>query len=287
MNWLDLMNAALDYIEENLNIRMNYEIVAAKAGCSSYNFQRMFSFITGVSLAAYVRRRCITLAAQELAQSDISVIDVALKYGYDSPTSFARAFHSIQEMAPFEAKKEGAGLKLYPKITFQISIKGDEPMKYHIEKMQGFKLAGVSREITTVNGENFKLVPKMWEDICSDGTCERISNMNGHEKEEMYGVCYDFHFSEEKFRYMVAVKPEGKIPKEYEELNIPSATWVKFESKGAKGIQDIFKRVYTEWFPTSGYEHAGGPEIEWYSTDDKDSPDYRCEVWFPITPLKK
>jgi AraC family transcriptional regulator len=176
---------------------------------------------------------------------------------------------------------------MYPKISFQISIKGEVAMKFRIEKMKEFKLAGVSREISIVNEENFKAVPKMWDDVCADGTCEIICGMNKREKEEMYGVCYNFNFPEEKFRYMIAVKPEKEIPGRCEVLDIPELTWVKFECNGVSAIQDAFKRMYSEWFPTSGYEHDDGPEIEWYSTDDMSSPDYKCEVWVPIKPSGK
>ncbi|BBF44912.1 transcriptional regulator, AraC family [Lachnospiraceae bacterium KM106-2] len=288
MDWLTSMNAALDYIEDHLNIRMDYSKVAAKAGCSSYNFQRMFSFIADVTLATYVRRRCMTVAAQELMKGDVSVIDVAFRYGYDSPISFARAFQSVQGMTPKEAMKEGANLKLYPKISFQISIKGAESMKYRIEKMDAFRLAGVSKEITTVNNQNFEIIPKMWDDFMKNGECEKIAGVNGHPmEEEMYGVCYDFHFDQEQFRYMIAAKPDNEISEGLEGLDIPEFTWVKFECMGAAGIQDVFKRMFTEWFPTSGYEHADGPEIEYYPIENMNHPDYKCEVWIPIQPITK
>lgn len=287
MDWLDYMNASLDYIEENLSIKIDYEKIAAKALCSSYNFQRMFSFIANITLATYIRRRCMTAAALELSKRKVSVLDTAIQYGYDSPVSFARAFTSIHGITPQEARIQGAKLKLYPRISFQISIKGAEAMKYRIEKMEGFRLAGISREITTNNGENFTLIPKMWDEINSDGTCEKILNLNGRKEEVMYGVCYDFHFDEERFRYMVAIKPEDQIPEDYEVLEVPAFTWVKFECNGVRGIQETFKRMNTEWFMTSGYEHEEGPEIEMYPSGDVDAQDYACEVWVPIKPVKK
>lgn len=286
LNWLDYMNAALDYIEENLSIKIDLDQIAAKAGCSTYNFQRMFSFIADMTLAQYIRRRCMTCAALELSKNKTSVIDIAMKYGYDSPVSFARAFQSIQGMPPAEARKEGASLKLYPKISFHISIKGAAAMNYRIEKMESFKVAGVSREISMVDGENFTTIPKMWEDVCEDGTSNTIFGMNHREQEEMYGVCYDFAFEQEKFRYMIAAKPEQEIPVSCEVLEVPSLTWVKVECLGLGSIQEVFKRMYREWFPTSGYEHADGPEIEWYSIGDMSKPDYKCEVWIPIQPKK-
>lgn len=286
MEWLGYMNAALDYIEDNLSIKVDIEKVASKAGCSSYNFQRMFSFIADVTLAAYIRRRCMTAAAMELSKNQCSVIDLALKYGYDSPVSFARAFYQIHGITPQEARIKGAKLSLYPRISFQISIKGASVMKYRIEQMDGFTLAGISKKISTKNGENFTLVPKMWEDAVHDGSYEKLYGINHREQEETFGVCYDMHFQEEWFRYMIAIRPMTEISKDYEVLNVPAGLWVKFETDGVNGIQNVFKRMFTEWFPTSGYEHADGPEIELYPIGDMNSDDYKCEVWIPICPKK-
>lgn len=106
MEWIDKMNAALDYIEENLTDTIDYEAIAQKACCSSYNFQRMFSFIADVSLAEYIRRRRLTQAGFDLQKTDSIVLDIALKYGYDSPISFSRAFQNLHGLTPSEARKK-------------------------------------------------------------------------------------------------------------------------------------------------------------------------------------
>ena len=125
MEWIDKMNSALDYIEDNLDKENDYDVVARKACCSSYNFQRVFSFIADVSLGEYIRRRRLTKAALELQNEDSRVVDVALKYVYDSPVSFARAFTNLHGVTPSEGKKEGVNLKSYPRISFKITIKDD------------------------------------------------------------------------------------------------------------------------------------------------------------------
>lgn len=284
MDWLTLMNDALDYIEDHLSIKVDYNQVARKAGCSVYNFQRMFSFISGVTLATYIRRRCMTVAALELSRTSIGILELALKYGYDSPVSFARAFQTVQGIAPQDVRKGCVPLQSYPRISFQITLKGDVAMEYRIETMPAFKLMGASKLISTKDGKNFKEVPNFWEACCSDGTCTRIYSINGREKEEMYGVCYGFDFPNEQFRYLIGAKVEEILPEDVELLEVPELTWVKFTCKGMKQIQETFKKVYTEWFPSSGYEAAVGPEIEWYSTEDMTKPDYLCEVWLPIQP---
>lgn len=190
---------------------------------------------------------------------------------------------AIHGITPQEAKLPGARLSLYPKISFQISIKGAVSMKYRIETMEPFRLAGKANVITTTNGNNFVQVPKMWDDFFADGTCDKIGSLN--QSGGMFGVCYDFHFQEETFKYMIGVKPVVDVPKEYEVLEVPALTWVKFECTGVEGIQDVFKRMFTEWFPNSGYEHDEGPEIEWYPPCEGD--DMKCEVWIPIHPIKE
>lgn len=160
-------------------------------------------------------------------------------------------------------------------------------MEFKIESKEAFQVAGVSREISTKDGVNFEQVPQMWQDLLHDGTCEKVFSINGKEMEPTYGICYDFAFEQEKFRYMIGIEQKSNTTHPYEVLQIPAHTWVVFRCYGVADIQNVFKRLYTEWFPTSGYEHAGGPEIEWYSAEDMDSPNYHCEVWIPIKPLQK
>ncbi|MCY7765291.1 helix-turn-helix transcriptional regulator, partial [Bacillus inaquosorum] len=89
MDSLKRMNRALTYIEENLTNDIDFKEVAKIAFCSDYHFKRMFSFLAGISLSEYIRRRRLTLAAFELKDSNVKVIDIAIKYGYNSPDSFA------------------------------------------------------------------------------------------------------------------------------------------------------------------------------------------------------
>jgi len=152
MDWLTKMNEALDYIENNLTDDIDLTIVAQKACCSSYNFQRMFSFITDIPLAEYIRRRRLTQAALELQNSNAKVIDIAIKYGYDSPVSFSRAFNNIHGITPNEAKQAGVELKAYPKISFHISIKGGQEMNYRIEAKEAFDVFGIET-IGSLSGE--------------------------------------------------------------------------------------------------------------------------------------
>ncbi len=128
MDWLVRMNSAMEYIETNLADTISYDEIAHRACCSTYHFQRMFPFITGVTLSEYIRRRRLTLAAFELQTTGSKVIDVAMKYGYDSPEAFARAFKNLHGIMPISARDTGVSLKAYPRMSFHISIKGDVEM---------------------------------------------------------------------------------------------------------------------------------------------------------------
>ena len=158
MDWLDRMNRAMDYMETHLADEISYEEIARKACCSSYHFQRMFPFITGVPLSEYIRRRRLTLAAFDLQTAGCKVIDVALKYGYESPESFTRAFKSLHGISPAAARRVGASLKAYPRMAFQLSIKGDIEMKYRIETREAFDVFGIYGEISTDRDKAFEEV---------------------------------------------------------------------------------------------------------------------------------
>ncbi len=143
MDWSTKMNAAMEYIESNLKDDINLEELASKAYCSSFNFQRMFSFNTDIGVAEYIRRRRLTQAALDLQHSNQSVLEIAMDYGYENQTSFGRAFKLLHGITPIEAKKPGAKLKAYPRIYFQISIKGDQSMNYRIEHKEAFSVFGI------------------------------------------------------------------------------------------------------------------------------------------------
>ncbi|MDF2568072.1 MAG: hypothetical protein K0R90_1528, partial [Oscillospiraceae bacterium] len=147
MEWLENLNQAISYIEENLEEDIDLNRVSQIACCSTFHFQRMFSYIASVPLSEYIRRRRMTSAAFELQNSDIKVIDLALKYGYESPTSFARAFQSVHGVPPSAARTEGIHLKAYPRISFLITIRGDAEMNYKIEKKDAFRIVGVKEHM--------------------------------------------------------------------------------------------------------------------------------------------
>lgn len=191
MDSLENMNKALSYIEENLTNGIDYREMARIACCSEYHFKRMFSFLSGVTLSEYIRRRRLTLAAFDLKSRDVRVIDVAIKYGYQSPDSFARAFQLLHGVTPTEARNQGYSLKAYPRMTFQLSIKGGTEMKYRIEEKEAFRVVGLKKRIKLVpTGSNPEIV-EMWETI-SEETSNQIMGLSNLEPFGVINVCANF-----------------------------------------------------------------------------------------------
>ncbi len=186
MEWLDRMSRALDYIEDSITEKLDMAEAARIAWSSPFHFQRTFHVITGMTVAEYARRRRLILAAQELARGE-KVLDVALKYGYETPESFAKAFRKAHGISPSGAHVLGARLKAFPRISFHISIMGEKDMDYKIIHRDAFNVVGAGRRITMGDGDNFRQVPLFWEEKKADGTFERICSMVG--KMGVMGVC--------------------------------------------------------------------------------------------------
>jgi len=280
MDWIDRMNSAMDYIELHLTDTIEYEQLAKIVCCSVYHFQRMFSFISGVALSEYIRRRRLTVAAIELQNKNTKIIDIALKYGYESPEAFSRAFKSMHGVAPSSVHNMGITLKSYPRMTFYLSIKGGIEMNYRIEQKEAFEVFGVAGIIRTDSQESsFIQVPKFRIKCDEDGSVDRMNALLGRSPDTvLHAALYDY--TENSFKYMICeyVKDNMVIPKEYERLSVPALTWAIFPDENCD-LQDVWRRIYSEWGPTSGYEHDDGPQFEMYYGE---SPNITGEVWIPV-----
>ncbi|CEO21098.1 AraC family transcriptional regulator [Paraclostridium sordellii] len=280
MEWLEKLNEALQYIEGNLDGEIKYEKAANIACCTTYHFQRMFSYIAGTPLSEYIRNRRLTKAALDL-QNGEKVIDVAIRYGYESPTAFNRAFQKIHNVSPSVAQKEGTFLKAYPPISFKITIKGVEEMEYRIVKKEEMRIVGAKALLEKNVEENFNTVPMLWQEVAQSGKIMEIASLMGLDSKGVLGVsaCMDYL---DKWEYYIAVETDKETPKGLEEYTIPACTWAVFPGEGQMptAIQDIEKRAITEWLPTSGYEYADAPDIELYL--NQDPMNSKFEVWIPI-----
>lgn len=220
MDWLDSMNKAIEYLEANITEKLDIEKVAKIGLSSTFHFQRMYHMITGITIAEYIRRRRLTLAAQDIISGE-KIINVAYKYGYETPEAFTKAFGKMHGISPSTARELGTNLKAYPKLSFHISIKGDKDMNYKIVDKASFMVVGKQRRITMVDGENFKQIPKFWSDCMKDGSYQQISSNAG--KLGILGICKDF--GKDEFNYMIGVeKIKDNLPKGYVSSTIPTAT---------------------------------------------------------------
>ncbi len=281
MDWLDRMNSAMEYIETNLADTISFDAIAQRACCSTYHFQRMFPFITGVSLSEYIRRRRLTLAAFELQTTDSKVIDVAMKYGYDSPEAFARAFKNLHGIMPTSARDTGVSLKAYPRMSFHISIKGDVEMNYRIEQRGSFEMFGVYGFINADQKTAFSEVPQFRIKCDDDGSVDLMNDLLGRFGNTMlHAALYDH--TKESFKYMVCYHlPKGlEIPERFTKLSVPTLTWAIFPEPQCD-MQKLWQRIYSEWFPTSEYEQVEGPSFEMYYGMARHG-NVSGEIWIPV-----
>ncbi len=287
MDTLAKMNEAMDYIEEHLESDIDYEELAKIVCCSYFHFTRMFSFIAGITLSEYIRRRKLSKAALELQNVPTSVLDVALKYGYMSPTSFNRAFQNQHGIPPKAAKEKGVNIKSYPKISFQVTIKGDIEMKVRLEERKAFIVAGIKKRLPTVDGdENFEDITQMWANLSEEQNEGLTALSNGFLK-GLIGV--SGNNDGKHFDYYIGVTASASSKNGWNYLEIPLSTWAVFEAKGTlpAAIIATWKRIFTEWFPSSGYESVNSPNIEVYSDGDPNAEDYLCEIWVPVRRIAK
>lgn len=286
MDWIERMNAAINYIEEHITEELDVSRIAQISSSSAYHFQRMFVCMTYIPLSEYIRRRRMSLAVADLKSSEAKIIDIALKYGYNSPTAFNRAFQSVHGIAPSLVKQDGVTVKSYPPIRFKISIKGVEGMNYRIEKREAFRIVGFSSPLDKdiESDYNYELVSGMWRLSATNVTTSKLSALIDGQPKGLLGVvvCDD---SLEEWRYFVAVSSTKEIDSTLEEYIVQPYTWAIFsgEGKDADAIKDLGNRVIAEWLPTSGYEYDNGPDIEVYLSEEPGNAKF--EFWMPVKKL--
>lgn len=279
MEWVERLNQSMNYIEEHLTDEIDYEQLGRIACCSAYHYQRMFTYMAGVSLAEYIRRRKMSLAAVDLQGGEERIIDIAQKYGYRSPTAFNRAFQSFHGIAPSAVKDKGVSVKSFFPIVFRIAVKGATEMNYRIETKEAFRIVGISAPLDQEIEKNFMVVPKMWQEASANGTIGKLAAMMDAPPMGLLGVsaCND----KEEWKYFIAVS-STKTSGGFEEYTVPASTWAIFSGTGTnQSIQELEQRIISEWLPASGYEYANAPDIEVYLNPDPQNAQY--EVWIPVT----
>ncbi len=286
MDTMKQMNLAMKYVEDNLTGTIDFNKLSQIACCSEYHFRRMFSFLSGISLSEYIRLRRLTLAATLLQTTEKRIIDIAFEIGYESPDSFTKAFQSVHGITPSQARKNSSELKAFLPMTFQLKIQGGTEMNYRIVEKEAFKIVGIKKRITLVyEGVNTQM-DSMWSSL----TMEIIQELKQLSNVEPNGIlCVSANFASDRVEgseldQYIGVATTKDSDAKYAELSVEATTWAVFTVVGVfpKELQDTWAKIYSEWFPTSGYELTGGPELLWNESPDTSKPDYRSEIWIPV-----
>jgi len=287
MNYFDRVQKAVDYMEKNITEELSLEDIAAEVYTSLFHFHRIFQAITGDTMKEYIRKRRLSLAGRELAETDIKILDAALKYGYETPEAFTKAFKKLHGITPSECKRRKGCFyykdKAYVHIYKTQLEGGKEIMDYKIIEKDSFKIVGRELRVRNDNGDNYRLIPEFWDKCIKEGMFEEFEAMpniiNKQSKASM-GMCMDFD-GINTFSYLICVEvsnfdciPEGMIGK-----TIPASKYAVFTAEAKskedtpKAIQQTWDNIYGKWFPASSYERTDGPDFELY--------DERCDLQRP------
>jgi AraC family transcriptional regulator len=277
MDWVTGIQNALHYIEDNITEELDYAEISKRAYVSSFHFQRVFSILCGYTLGDYIRSRRLALAGAELTTGKSKVIDIALKYGYDSPDSFTKAFTRFHGVTPTGAKKEGAVLKSYAPVKINLTLKGGITMDYKIEEKEAFTVLASIRDFNY--DTSYVEIPKFWGEHFGSENSKHICGM--------FGICFENNEDTKTFRYMIAdtFEPGGEVPDGLVLKTFPAGMYAVFPCYGAipKAIQDVNTKIWSEWVPNCReYKIAGDYNIEMYTGPDTSCPDHYSEIWLPI-----
>ena len=216
--WIGGFQKSIDFIEQNLTEELDITEIAEIAALSPFYYQRIFGALCGLTVGEYIRARRMTLAAQELSGSDAKVIDVAIKYGYDSPDSFAKAFQKFHGIVPSQARESGAQLKSFAPLHIKITLEGGSMLNYSIVEKAPFTIVGVKRPFNS--DTSYQEIPKFWDEWLSQGEKRPIMGT--------FGVCIDMKGKD--FDYWIAdlYFPWEDIPEGCETRVIPGSLWAQF-----------------------------------------------------------
>ena len=273
MNYISEMQKAIDYIENNLTKNINFEKVAKEVGMSPFYFHRIFSSIIGISPTTYIRNRRLTVAAQEISKNNENILEIALKYGFESHEAFSRAFKNFHGIVPKKAKANGNEFKNYSKANLDIKINVNNILNYRIESREIIKVSAIFKKF---NIENKSEIPKYWKELKKEGILEKLSN---NYKENLLGVCIGTQ-SDFEYKYGIGIELKENVTtnNELEIIEIPKSTWVVFKCKGQdeKNINELWTRIYKEFFTTSSYRQSMDIDFELYDAEN-------TEIWIPIS----
>ena len=269
--WIDGIRASMDYIEANLTEDLQIDGIAAVAGLSPFYYQRIFGALCGMTVGEYIRSRRMSLAAQDLARTEEKIIGIALKYGYDSPDSFTRAFQRFHGISPSDAREPGAALRSFAPLHIKISLEGGSMLDYSIVEKAPFTIVGVKRPFNS--DTSYQEIPKFWDEWLAQGESRPVMGM--------FGVCVDAGGKD--FDYWIAdiYLPWKDVPEGCETKLIPGSLWAQFPCT-LKTLQSVNTQIWSEWLPSlQGYTLGGDSSLEIYLPQDEkgEMPVY---IWVPL-----
>ncbi|MFF5252924.1 GyrI-like domain-containing protein [Streptomyces leeuwenhoekii] len=282
---LDRLNQAMEHIERHLDQPIDAAELARIAATSEYHLRRMFSALAGMPLSEYIRRRRLTVAGAEVLASDERLLEIAVRYGYGSGEAFARAFRALHGVGPGEARRTGAALVSQPRLTFRLTVEGSISMRYRVVDSPAFTVVGFKARVPLVHlGPNQAII----DFVRSIGpqNLERLEKLSDREPRGIIAVCDDLDPSRAEgteLDYYHGVVTSAPAPEGTTVLPVPAGTWAVFTTSGPapQAIQEMWRDVFTEWFPSNPYRSRSGPEL----LRTRMSPDGReadAELWLPV-----
>jgi AraC family transcriptional regulator len=268
------MNRAIDYLEAHLTEEIDPAEIGRILACPYSVFHRSFAPITGIPLTEYVRRRRLSCAAYDLQNTGMRVVDVAVKYGYDSADAFTSAFKRLHGVTPQEARSPGVNLRFYSRLTFALTMTGVNEMRYRVIDREPFDVLGIRR--TTPYGGG------TWAIVKSDGTAERLRAISGHPCD--LGLCFGFD-RDGNDDYMCGVEYAREDIEGFDQYRCPAATWLVFTAEGSISggvLGQIWKRIYAEFMPQNEYRQLDLPTVEQYIEWDQAADACRVDIFIPV-----
>lgn len=283
MDCIQSIQKAIEYMEENLLDKISYEDVARQVYMSNYHFHRLFSMITGITANEYLRSRRLSLAGQELILSEKKIIDIALKYGYETPESFTKAFARFHGATPNMARRAGIQLQSFNRLVIKIKVEGGTVMEYKIVQREPFKVLAKATAFRNecVSEEGNTDISDFWHKCITDGVLEKLKQVTG--KNEAYGMCAPISKTSTHFDYGIAMEYSGgAVPAGYCIWDVKPTLWAVFQCIGSDGqcIADVWDRIFQEFLPGSDYNMLDDADFEFYPENKQ--PGSFCEIWIPV-----
>lgn len=290
MDWMTGVQRAVDYVEAHITEPVDFEAVAKQAYSSSFHFQRVFSILCGFTLGDYIRFRRLSLAGAELSATGARVLDVALKYGYDTPESFTRAFTRFHGVSPSHAKRGGAALKAFSPLSVKLTLNGGCTMNYRVETKDAFQIICKAWEQLSPGTElPVEEISHFWQACMEDGTIEALCKYIPPQdvfSGSIVGACLGQDAADARFPYAIGAHYGGAPVTEpgLAVVEIPAHTYVVFPCTGQmpQALQTLYQQICSEFFPASEYQPCGGADFELYPSADVSDPAFYCEIWVAV-----